>query len=319
MLLFLLAVLVGFVLLAGGADRFVTGAAATARDLGVSPLIIGLVIVGFGTSAPEMLVSAMAAWNGAPGLAIGNALGSNIANIGLVLGVSALISPIAVHSDTLRREFPILFAVMVICLLLFSDHFLSRWDGLLLLTGLLVIMYWLIALAMRTHTDPLEVELEQEIPGFMPLSRALLWLLLGLATLLIGSRLLVWGGVSIAQALGVSELIIGLTVVAIGTSLPELATSIASAVKGEHDIAIGNILGSNMFNLMGVVGIAGVIHPTFLEAHVLNRDYAVMTAFTVALFAVAYGFRGPGHINRWEGGLLAFFYIVYLTWLYMTT
>ncbi len=312
-----LAVLVGFGLLSAGADRFVTGAAATARDLGVSPLIIGLTIVGFGTSAPEMLVSAVAAWNGAPGLAIGNALGSNIANIGLVLGLSALIAPIAVHSDTLRREFPILFAAMVVCLLLFSDRLLSRFDGLLLLAGLGVILYWIVSLSTRSRTDPLGVELEQEIPGFVPLSRAFLWLILGLAALLVGSRLLVWGGVNIAQALGVSELVIGLTIVAIGTSLPELATSIASAIKEEHDIAIGNVLGSNMFNLLGVVGIAGAIHPAVLDEHVLSRDFAVMTALTIVLFAMAYGFKGPGHINRVEGGLLTLFYIAYLTGLYL--
>jgi len=320
-----LAVAGGFVLLVWGADRFVTGAAATARNLGVSPLIIGLTIVGFGTSAPEMLVSAMAAWAGNPGIAIGNALGSNIANIGLVLGLTALITPLAVRSETLRREFPILFAVMMLTLILLGDGNLSRMDGLILLAGFGLMMYWLVSLGLRERAcdpaqqacDPMQQEFADEIPTDMATGRALFWVGLGLAILLLSSRLLVWGAVNIAQYYGVSDLIIGLTIVAIGTSLPELAASITGALKGEHDIAIGNVLGSNMFNLLAVLGLPGLIHPLATPADVMSRDFPVMFGFTVMLFGFAYGFRGQGRLNRLEGGILLAGFTAYMGLLFV--
>ncbi len=322
-----LAVAGGFVLLVWGADRFVTGAAATARNLGVSPLIIGLTIVGFGTSAPEMLVSAMAAWAGNPGIAIGNALGSNITNVGLVLGVTALITPLAVRSETLRREFPILFAVMMLTLLLLGDGDLSRMDGLILLAGFGLMMYWLVSLGMRERAcdpaqqacDPMQQEFADEIPADMSTGRALFWVGLGLAVLLLSSRLLVWGAVNIAHYYGVSDLIIGLTIVAIGTSLPELAASITGALKGEHDIAIGNVLGSNMFNLLAVLGLPGLIHPLATPADVMSRDFPVMFGFTVMLFGFAYGFRGQGRLNRLEGGILLAGFVAYLGLLFVAS
>lgn len=314
----IVAIIAGFSLLVWGADRFVIGASATARNLGVSPLIIGLTIVGFGTSAPEMLVSAMAAWSGNPDMGIGNALGSNITNVGLVLGVTALIVPLSVHSQTLKREFPLLFVVMLIALALLLDGEMSRLDGFALMLGLGALLYWMVALGLRERRngDPMASEYTEQIPAHMPMMKAIFWLVLGLIILMASSRMLVWGAVNVAQWFGVSDLIIGLTIVAIGTSLPELAASIMSALKGEHDIAVGNVLGSNMFNLLAVLGMPGVIHPNVTPAAVLSRDFPTMIGLTVALFIMGYGFLKPGHITRAEGGLLLVGYIAYLGILY---
>ncbi len=310
------AVIGGFAVLVWGADRFVIGAAATARNLGVSPLIIGLTIVGIGTSAPEILVSAMAAWQGNPALGVGNALGSNITNIGLVLGATALITPLVVRSETLRREYPLMFAIMLFSLVLLLDGEMSRLDGLLLLAGLVLMVIWMVRLGLRRDHDPMEDEYAQEIPH-LSTGRALAWLGLGLLLLLGSSRLLVWGAVDIAQAFGISDLVIGLTIVAVGTSLPELAASVMSALRGEPDIAIGNVIGSNMFNLLAVLGLPGLIHPTALAPEVLSRDFVFMIGLSIALFAMAYGFRGNGRVNRFEGALLlggyaAWLYVLYL-------
>lgn len=318
LLLPIAAVSAGFVLLVWGADRFVVGAASTARTLGLSTMIIGLTVVGFGTSAPEMLVSGMAAWQGNPGLSIGNALGSNIANIGLILGVTALVAPLDVHSDTLRREFPILLAVVLFAGVLMADDHLGRLDGMLLIGGLCLMLYWLVTLGMRMrHGDPMEREIAAEVPEAQPLSRALLWLVVGLAVLLVSSRILVWGAVEIAVSLGISDLVIGLTIVAIGTSLPELAAAILAAVKKEHDIAIGNVIGSNMFNLLAVLPLPALISPGAFPEEVLVRDLPVMGVLTLALFAMAYGFGGHGRINRLEGGTLLAAFIAYQVMLYV--
>ena len=313
----LLAVLAGFALLTWGADRFVVGAAATARNLGVSPLIIGLTVVGLGTSAPEVLVSAVAAWKGAPELAVGNALGSNITNVGLVLGATALVTPLTVHSETLRREFPILFAIMLVALALLLDGYLGRLDGAILLSALVLMLYWMVSLGLRERSDPLGREYEEGLPQPMSMGRGLAWLVLGLVVLLISSRMLVWGAVNIAHWLGVSDLVIGLTVVALGTSLPELAASMAGALKNEHDIAIGNVLGSNMFNLLAVLGMPGLIAPHLVSPEVLSRDFPVMIGLSIALFAMAYGFRHPGRITRPEGGFLLACYTGYVGLVYM--
>ncbi|MFP5504924.1 MAG: calcium/sodium antiporter [Gammaproteobacteria bacterium] len=320
MLNYLLAIIGGFVFLVWGADRFVVGAAATARNLGVSPLIIGLTIVGFGTSAPEMLVSGVAAWQGNPGLAVGNAIGSNITNIALILGLTALITPLAVNSRMLRRELPILTVAMLAGLVLLLDGKLSRLDGTLLLLGLLAMVIWMVRTSLKDRNgDPLGTEFSEEIPTDMPMGRALFWVGAGLLVLLLSSRLLVWGAVEIAQALGVSDLIIGLTIVALGTSLPELAASVVSALKNEPDIAIGNVIGSNLFNLLAVLGIPGVLSPLLIESAVLTRDYPIMIGLTVVFFLMAYGFRGPGRINRLEGGFLLACYAGYQTLLYFST
>jgi cation:H+ antiporter len=320
MLLSVTAVIAGFVLLAWGADRTVTGASATARNFGISPLIIGLTIVGFGTSAPEMLVSGIAAWEGNPGLSIGNALGSNITNIALVLGVTALVVPLTVRSEVLRREFPILLAVALLALLLMSDGELGRVDGLILLAGMFAMIAMVVNLGLkpRDGVDPMEQEYAEEIPSKMSTGKAVFWLVLGIVVMLVASRILVVGAVDIAQAFGVSDLVIGLTVVAIGTSMPELMASVMSALKNEHDIALGNIIGSNMFNLLGVLALPGVINPSGFPEEVLTRDFPWMIGLTLALFVMAYGFRGVGRLNRFEGGVLLLAYCAYMAGIYFS-
>lgn len=314
-----LAVVGGFILLVWGAERFVSGASATARHFGVSPLIIGLTIVALGTSAPEILVSAVASWQGNTGLAFGNAIGSNITNISLVLGLTALVIPLKVHSKILKRELPILLLIMFLVLALILDGEMNRGDGLLLVFGLAIMIYWLVQLGLKSRQeDPMSEEYTQEISSDMPRRRALLWLLAGMLVLFAGSKILVWGAVSIAEFIGISDLVIGLTIIAIGTSLPELAASIISARKGEYDIAIGNVIGSNMFNLLAVMSMPGLIAPGSMSPDILTRDYPWMVALTIALFFMAYGFRGPGKINRIEGGVLLTAYGYYLYTLYLS-
>ncbi len=304
------AIVIGFALLVWGADRFVVGAGATARNLGVAPILIGLTIVAFATSAPEILVSVVASMQGTPGLAVGNAVGSNIANVGLVLGAAALLRPMEVRSQTLRRELPALLIVTLLAFMLCSDQHLSRIDGMVLLVGLGLLMYWIVALAFRSSdSDPMGADYAAEIPSDMSMGRALTWLVIGLGVLLVGSNLLVNGAVAIAESLGVSELIIGLTIVAIGTSLPELAVTTVSAIKGEHGLAVGNIIGSNMFNLLAVMGLAAAIAPSELDSQVLSLHLPVMVGLTMVLFVMAYSYGGQGRVNRWEGGaLLATFF-----------
>ena len=314
-----LAVAIGLLLLAWSADRFVEGAAVTARYFGTPPLLIGMVIVGFGTSAPEIVVSILAAVQGNPGIALGNAYGSNITNIALILGLTAVISPIAVHSQILRQELPVLAVVTVLAALQLMDGEISRIDAGVLLGVFSILMIWAIRQGLRKQTDALGTEIEQELKSqTMPIRRAFFWLIVGLVLLIISSRMLVWGAVAIAQGFGVSDLIIGLTIVAMGTSLPELASSIIATRKGEHDIALGNIIGSNLFNTLAVVGIAGMIHPMTVEPAVLSRDIPVMGALTLSLFIIGYGFRGPGRINRIEGALLLTCYVGYTAYLVST-
>ncbi len=312
MLIYFATLIAGFTILVFAADRFVMGTAAIAHNLGIPPLIIGLTIVGFGTSAPEILISVIAAIDGKPELAIGNAIGSNIANIGLILGITAIISPITVHSDTLKREMPILLFTVIACYILLSIGGFSQFDGIVMLIGLGFFLYWLVntALANRT-TDPLNQEIEQEIPSDLSTLEACIWTLLGLVALLASSKLLVWAAVNIALLFGVSELVIGLTIVALGTSLPELAASIASILKNEDDLAIGNVLGSNMYNLLAVLAIPGIIGAGPIDAEVLKRDFPWMIGFTVALIVFAYSYKQTGNINRLEGGFLVSAYIGY--------
>lgn len=319
MLLPSFAVLAGLVLLVWSADRFVDGASATAHHFAMPPLLVGMLIVGFGTSAPEMVVSVLAASQGSPGLALGNAWGSNILNMALILGITALITPIAVQSVILRKELPILIAVTALSALLVWDGLLTRWDAVLLLAVFGGLIAWSIVAARGQGRDSLALETATELSaGAMPLNRALLWLGLGLLVLVGSSRLLVWGAVTIAQTLGVSDVVIGLTVVAIGTSLPELASCVVAARKGEDDIALGNVLGSSLFNTLAVVGLAAVIAPMDIEPTLLTRDLPVMAGLTVLLFVLGWGFRGPGRINRFEGGLLVAIYLGYTAWLLST-
>ena len=312
-----LILLVGLVLLAGGADRFVDAAASLAHNFGMSPMVVGLTVVALGTSAPEMLVSAMAASAGNPGLAMGNVLGSNIANTTLVIGASAMIVPLTVASATLRREFPLLVAVTALAWLLVSDGMLSRADSAIL-TFALGIVLWLIVRSARQaqHTDPLRRELNNQNEQGMSTLKAIVWGLIGLIVLMGGAKLVVFGATEIARGFGISDLVIGLTVVAIGTSLPELAASLSSALKGQPDIAVGNVLGSNMFNLLPVLAIAGFIQPFTIDDAALERDFHIVAILTVVFLAMCLGRRGPGRVTRFEGSVLLFMFIGYQAMVY---
>lgn len=320
MLMAFVAILTGFISLVWSANRFVEGAAVTSKYSGMPPLLIGMVVVGFGTSAPEMIVSAIAAFDDNPDLALGNALGSNIVNIGLILGVTALISPIIVNSDIIRKELPIFLGVGVIAGAFFWDGALEAVESMLLLFTFFILIGWTIVVALKSQGDSLEKELLQDMnQQTMSLGRAIMWLLVGLMLLIISSRVLVWGAVSMAESMGVSDLIIGLTIVALGTSLPELAASVIAARKGEHDLAIGNVIGSNMFNVLAVVGIAGVISPmSQIAPDVITRDWIVMMLMTGILLVMAYGVKGQGRINRMEGGLLLVSFVAYNLWLVLS-
>ncbi|WP_160153157.1 calcium/sodium antiporter [Microbulbifer sp. ALW1] len=320
MILALLAIVAGFILLMWSADRFVDGAAATAKHAGMPPLLIGMVIVGFGTSAPEMVVSAMAALDGSPGLALGNAYGSNIANTGLILGATAIMIPLTVHSKIIHKELPLLLVITCVTAAFFWNGGLSRTESLILLAGFFGVIGWSIYSAIKSkgQGDEFEGELEDSLEEHaMPLSKALFWVVAGLVLLIVSSRLLVWGAVTIAHQLGVSDLIIGLTIVALGTSLPELAATVVAARKGQHDIAIGNVVGSNMFNLLAVVGIAGAIAPMpEVPAELIYRDWPMVMGLTIALFIFGFGFRGhQGRINRFEGAALLLAYVAYTSYL----
>ncbi len=308
-----LAVVLSLAVLVWSADRFVEGAAATAKHFGMPPLLIGMVIVGFGTSAPELVVSVISAIQGNPGIALGNAYGSNITNIALILGLTSIIYPITVKSSILKKELPVLTAVTVLAAFQLYDGRISRFDAVVLLSVFFILMFWSVRQGMKTTHDPLEIETEKKLKeSIMPLWKALFWLTAGMILLIASSRILVWGSVKIARGLGVSDIIIGLTVVAIGTSLPELASSIIAVRKGNHDIAIGNILGSYLFNTLAVVGLAGVISPMNAGGEVLRRDIPVMGGLTVSLFVIGYGFKHkPGRINRFEGALLLTCYVAY--------
>jgi len=318
-LLAIAAILAGLVLLVWSADRFIDGAAATAAHLGVPSLLIGILIIGFGTSAPEMMVSALAALDGNPGLALGNAYGSNIANIGLILGVVALVSPLAVHSQVIRQELPLLGVATLIAGALLLNGTISRWDGVLLLVMLAGVMTLSVVRARRQGRDALGANTQESMAEHpMSLRAGIVWTLVGLLLLIVSSRLLVWGAVYVAQAFGVSDLIIGLTIVALGTSLPELASSIAAVRKNEHDLVLGNVVGSNLFNLLAVVGLAAVIKPIGVDAEVLVRDWPVMAVLTLALLIFGIGVRGQGRINRLEALTLLLAYLGYNAYLVNT-
>ncbi|MDI5892208.1 calcium/sodium antiporter [Halomonas rhizosphaerae] len=317
MLLPALAVLAGLVLLVWSAERFVGGAAATSARLGLSPLLIGMLVIGFGTSAPELVVSALAASQGNPGLALGNAYGSNIANMGLILGLVALISPLAVHSGVVRRELPVLGGVTLLSALLLWGGVIGRLEALLLLGLLAVFIGVSIYLGLRDGSDPLSSDTEESLAVHpMSLRAGLVWTGIGLVLLVVSSRILVWGAVAIAQGFGVSDLVIGLTVVAVGTSLPELASSISALRRREHDLVLGNVVGSNLFNTLGVVGLAGLIAPIEAGREVLLRDWSLMMAMTVMMTVFAMGWRGrEGRINRAEGAALLAMFLGYTAYM----
>ncbi|MBL0513490.1 Inner membrane protein YrbG [compost metagenome] len=316
MTLAFVALIAGLALLVWSADKFVDGAAATARYAGMPPLLIGMVIIGFGTSAPEMVVSALASMQGNPGLALGNAYGSNITNIALILGLTALISPIAVSSQVVRKEIPILLGITLLTGALLIDGHLGRGDALILGGVFIALLGWSIWTGIKGKGDALDEDVNVELDSeAMPLKKAIFWLIVGLVLLVGASRLLVWGAVTIAQAFGISDLVIGLTIVAVGTSLPELASSLMAIKKKEHDLALGNVLGSNLFNTLAVVGIAAGIAPLDVDPAVLSRDWSLMMGLTLLLLVMCLGRKGQGRINRVEGGILLCIFVAYTGWL----
>lgn len=307
----LLLMIVGFAALIWSADKFLSGAAATATNLGVSNVVIGLTVVSLGTSAPEIVVALTAALEGNAILAIGNAIGSNIANIGLVLGITAIIAPLPFSKNVLRRELPWLLGATVLAVVLLFDRELSFVDGLILLAGLAYILWQL--LRSEKNIDPAESALANEVEE-LPVMRqgsAILWLLVGLAVLLASAQLLVYAATEIAIELGISSMIIGLTIVAIGTSLPELAATVGSAIKGHSDIAIGNIVGSNILNILAVLAVPGLISSTALDFTALWRDSGMMLALTLMLALFAYGLNSRAVITRFEGFVMLLAWIGY--------
>jgi len=311
------AVLGGLAALIWSADRFVDGSSMVARHYQVSPLIIGMIIIGFGTSAPEMVVSLFASLQGNPGIALGNAYGSNIANLGLIIGVTAIVSPILVQSSIVRRELPILMAVTAFTAWILWDGTLGRTDGVSLMILFGALMGWSIRQSKTPDILAGEVDVTNP-PADVPLRGAVLRLVGGLVLLIASSRVLVWGAVDLATRLGVSDLVIGLTVIAIGTSLPELASSISAVRKGQYDMAIGNVIGSNLFNTLVVVGIASLVHPLEVPNGVLSRDVSVMAVMTLFVAVFGVGLRRQGRINRVEGGLLVAGWAVYTVYLVVT-
>ena len=316
MLILIGSIIVGLVTLVWNADKFIDGASNVAKHFGMSPLLIGMVIIGFGTSAPEMLVSALSSFQGNPGIALGNAYGSNITNIALILGVTSLLLPISVHSQVIRKELPILSGITFLTILLLIDFKLSRLDALILIFVFAGLMFWTIRQGIKERRDSFAEDVVEELEeNKVSFKKSIFLLIGGLILLIISSRLLVYGAVGVATSLGISDVVVGLTVVAIGTSLPELASSIIAARKGEPDIALGNVLGSNLFNTLAVVGISGTIQPFSLDQEVFYRDIGTMTVLTLVLFLFAYGFKKQGRINRIEGGILLASYISYTVFL----
>jgi cation:H+ antiporter len=320
MILNYLGILAGLSLLVYGADRFVDGASNIARYLGMPPLLIGLTIVGMATSAPEILVGVVAALEGKTEIAIGNAIGSNIANIGLVLGFTVMLMPVTIASQTLKREFFIMGLAIMLAVGLMSDQNLSHPDALFLLAGLVAAILFVIVLSKKSaKTDPLLSEFESELSDKSPeksdIGKSIFLFFLGLGLLLGGAYLLVECAVLVAKHFGLSDLVIGLTIIAIGTSLPELAASITAVKKDEADIAIGNVIGSNMFNMLAVIGIPGMIHATDFDKLVLVRDFPVMIGMTLLMGYMVF-IRGAGKFDRAEGSVLLLGFIAYQYWLF---
>jgi cation:H+ antiporter len=318
MLSYIAAVIAGLALLIWSADKFVEGAAALARLLGVSIMIIGITIVGFGTSAPEIVVSIVAVMQGTPGIAIGNALGSNIANIGLILGVTAILAPIPIATRLFKTEYPLLVLATVVMAWSLYDLSLDIVDGFALLGLLTLSLYHLVRVHRRYPAEYAREEHEsEEMVHAMKMPAAIGWLLLGLLVLVSSSKLLVWGATGIAQALGISELIIGLTVVALGTSLPELAASIASLRKGKPDLAIGNVIGSNLFNSLAVIGLPALLTNFSIDFAARSRDLVVVIAMTLMLILMSrFPTAVPRYLTRVKGIFLLSAFVIYQLYLY---
>lgn len=309
----LIVLIASFIFLVWSADKFVYGASGLAKNLGVSPMVIGLTIVAMGSSAPEIMVSANAALAGSTDTSVGNAIGSNITNTLLVLGATALVRALTVSSTTLFRELPILLVISFIGWWIISDNYLSFGEGVFLIAGFFSFIGYLFYLAKSdgASSDPLLTESGDEIPDNLPMSQAVFWVVAGLIILPLSAHFLVDSAVFIAHYFGVSELVIGLTIIALGTSLPELAASIAGVLKGEDDLAIGNVIGSNIFNLLAVLGIGALINPSAIDPAAASRDSYVMLAATIVMFLMAMSFTKQRKISRFEGFLLLMGFFAY--------
>jgi cation:H+ antiporter len=304
-----LAILAGFIGLMWSADRFIDGSAAIANNFGVPKLLIGLTVVAFGTSAPEIVVSISASLKGAGEIAIGNAIGSNLANIGMVLGITTILAPLTFKQSTLQQEVPIMLAIMGIAGWFLFNGELSRLEGILLVSLMAPLLAWFI------YNKKQQPEDEEETAN-MTMFSAAIWFAIGLALLVTSAEILVWGATTVATSFDISPLVIGLTIVAIGTSLPELAASVISALKGHYDIAIGNVIGSNIFNLLLVAGIPAIIQPLSMTQDVFNRDYLSMIALTFALCGLMLGalfIKKNPTLGRLSGILLLILYAGYYT------
>ncbi len=312
MLSAIFGIIFGILILMVSADRFVMGAGSLAQHLKMPQIIIGIVIIGFGTSAPELLVSVLSALQGNPDLALGNAYGSNIGNIGLILGVSILLKPMFINLNLLKREVPLLWLIFGISIYIGYDFKLDQFDALILMFSFLVILVLILIMTHRnqemTHDRTLEM---------LSISRSIIYVILGLIMMLAASKLLVWGAVLIAKSFGISDLLIGLTVVAIGTSLPELASSLIAVSKGENDLAMGNIIGSNLFNSTMVIGVASYLHPINIDPSIVYRDFPMNLWVTLVLTLMMLPIAGKTHINRWSGGILLMSYVGYNVYLMM--
>ncbi|WP_246128470.1 calcium/sodium antiporter [Pleionea sediminis] len=308
----------GIALLVWSADRFTDGAAAFARNLGVSPLIVGLTIVAVGSSAPEILISLNASIEGKPGMGLGNALGSNITNIAFVLGFAALIKPLHVNSGTIKREFPVLLGITVWACVLLIDGDLTPFESWPLIIALVLYVGWLIHIGLKTRVrqDLMLQEIVEELPDNMTNGKAVMWIIVGMALLQLSSKMLVYGASNIAEQFGISDIIIGSTIIAIGTSLPELAATVAGVLKDEDEMALGNVIGSNIFNILAVMSLPGILVGINFEADLFKvvwLNAAPMLGLTIAMGIMGYGFsKQHGHITRLEGGLLMG---TFITWL----
>ncbi|MFT4653600.1 MAG: cation:H+ antiporter [Kangiellaceae bacterium] len=302
----------GLVVLSWSADRFIYGASALAKNIGVAPMMIGLTIVAMGSSAPEIVVSATASFTGSIDTAVGNALGSNITNIALVLGITVLIKPLIVSSMTLKRELPLMLIITLIGVYFIADNEISRIEGLILITLFVLVIAGMAVLSFTVDkNDPLNADKETEEPKNIATSTAVFWVVVGIILLPASAHFLVESAVDIAKHFGISDLVIGLTIIAIGTSLPELAASIAGVRKGEHDLALGNIIGSNIFNLLAVLAMPGLIAPGAIDPSAANRDSLVMLGLSILLFVFCFNLKGARHINRIEGAILLGIFLGY--------
>ncbi|HHT00640.1 MAG TPA: calcium/sodium antiporter [Thiomicrospira sp.] len=314
-----LLLIIGLALLVWSSDIFIEGAASTAKHLSISPLIIGVVVLGFGTSMPEVVVATLASLDNSPGLAIGNAVGSNIANIALVLGFTAIIAPIVVKSSILKRELPVLLAISVGAYLLVLDGHLDIYDGIILVVALVAVMGWMIKANKAIDTsDPLASETQSELDDLPELTKnkALIYLVGGLIILMLSAKMMVAGAVDIAHFFEVPEVVIGLTIIAIGTSLPELAAAISAARKNEADLMIGNIIGSNIFNILAVLAVPALLAPSALDSDVLYIDMPIMLGLTFMMLLMAIPRKGKAIIHKSEGILLVSLFIAFLILLY---